>query len=71
MVFGRVVIDRIVIFPKKDFLKFTFVLFFISSGHLSLQKMKQLNMKVSDAKLKTLEHLGLVDLDKKGHVRLL
>ncbi|XP_046876772.1 spindle and kinetochore-associated protein 2 isoform X1 [Hypomesus transpacificus] len=42
-----------------------------NSGHLSLQKMKQLNMKVSDAKLKTLEHLGLVDLDKKGHVRLL
>lgn len=42
-----------------------------NSGPLSLQKMKQLNMKVSDTKLKTLQHLSLIELDKKGHVRLL
>ncbi|XP_029483437.1 spindle and kinetochore-associated protein 2 isoform X1 [Oncorhynchus nerka] len=42
-----------------------------NSGSLSLQKMKQMNMKVSDAKLKTLQHLSLIELDKKGHVRLL
>ncbi|XP_035638020.1 spindle and kinetochore-associated protein 2 [Oncorhynchus keta] len=42
-----------------------------NSGALSLQKMKQMNMKVSDAKLKTLQHLSLIELDKKGHVRLL
>uniref|UniRef100_A0AAY5KBK7 Protein FAM33A n=1 Tax=Esox lucius TaxID=8010 RepID=A0AAY5KBK7_ESOLU len=40
-------------------------------GALSLQKMKQMNMKVSEAKLKTLQHLSLIELDKKGHVRLL
>ncbi|XP_071029265.1 SKA complex subunit 2 [Oncorhynchus clarkii lewisi] len=42
-----------------------------NSGALSFQKMKQMNMKVSDAKLKTLQHLSLIELDKKGHVRLL
>ncbi|XP_029546879.1 SKA complex subunit 2 [Salmo trutta] len=42
-----------------------------NSGALSLPKMKQMNMKVSDAKLKTLQHLSLIELDKKGHVRLL
>uniref|UniRef100_UPI003AAF9899 SKA complex subunit 2 n=1 Tax=Centroberyx gerrardi TaxID=166262 RepID=UPI003AAF9899 len=42
-----------------------------SSGSLSLQKMKQLNMKVSDAKLKILQHLSLVELDKEGNIRLL
>ncbi|XP_038565262.1 spindle and kinetochore-associated protein 2-like isoform X2 [Micropterus salmoides] len=41
-----------------------------SSGSLSIQKMKQLKMKVSEAKLKVLQHLSLVELDKKGHVRL-
>lgn len=40
------------------------------SGSLSVQKMKQLKMKVSDAKLKVLQHLSLVELDRKGHVRL-
>ncbi|KAA8586361.1 hypothetical protein FQN60_000197 [Etheostoma spectabile] len=41
-----------------------------NSGSLSVQKMKQLKMKVSDAKLKVLQHLSLVELDRKGHVRL-
>uniref|UniRef100_A0A4W5RP66 Protein FAM33A n=1 Tax=Hucho hucho TaxID=62062 RepID=A0A4W5RP66_9TELE len=41
-----------------------------NSGGLSLQKMKQMNMKVSDAKLKTLQHLSVIELDKKGHVCL-
>ncbi|XP_035770704.1 spindle and kinetochore-associated protein 2 [Neolamprologus brichardi] len=39
-------------------------------GSLSVQKMKQLKMNVSDAKLKVLQHLSLVELDSKGHVRL-
>ncbi|KAK9536073.1 hypothetical protein VZT92_005885 [Zoarces viviparus] len=39
-------------------------------GSLSEQKMKQLKMKGSDAKLKVLQHLSLVELDRKGHVRL-
>lgn len=42
----------------------------LCSGSLSIQKMKQLKMKVSEAKLKVLQHLSLVELDKKGHVRL-
>ncbi|KAK1882434.1 Spindle and kinetochore-associated protein 2 [Dissostichus eleginoides] len=37
---------------------------------LSVQKMKQMKMKVSDAKLKALQQLSLVELDRKGHVRL-
>ncbi|KAM4545553.1 SKA complex subunit 2 [Odontesthes bonariensis] len=41
-----------------------------SSGSLSLQKMKQLKLKVSEAKLKVLQHLGLVELDRRGQVRL-
>ncbi|XP_035522065.1 spindle and kinetochore-associated protein 2 [Morone saxatilis] len=41
-----------------------------NSSFLSVQKMKQLKMKVSDAKLKVLQHLSLVALDRKGHVRL-
>ncbi|XP_028451172.1 SKA complex subunit 2 isoform X2 [Perca flavescens] len=41
-----------------------------NSGSLSVQKMKQLKMKGSDAKLKVLQHLSLVELDRKGHVRL-
>ncbi|XP_033504473.1 SKA complex subunit 2 isoform X5 [Epinephelus lanceolatus] len=41
------------------------------SGSLSMQKIKQLKMKVSDTKLKVLQHLSLVELDKKGHVRLI
>ncbi|XP_032388996.1 SKA complex subunit 2 isoform X2 [Etheostoma spectabile] len=40
------------------------------NSSLSVQKMKQLKMKVSDAKLKVLQHLSLVELDRKGHVRL-
>lgn len=39
-------------------------------GSLSVQKMKQLKMNVSDAKLKVLQQLSLVELDSKGHVRL-
>ncbi|KAM6970093.1 SKA complex subunit 2 [Aplochiton taeniatus] len=42
-----------------------------ANSSVSLQKMKQLNMKGSDAKLKTLQHLSLIEFDKKGHVRLL
>ncbi|KAJ7997014.1 hypothetical protein DPEC_G00224520 [Dallia pectoralis] len=42
-----------------------------NSGALSVQKMKQMNIKVSEVKLKTLQHLSLIELDKKGHVRLL
>lgn len=45
-------------------------LLFLCSGFLSVQKMKQLKMKVSDAKLKVLQHLSLVELDRKGHIRL-
>ncbi|XP_040007272.1 spindle and kinetochore-associated protein 2 [Xiphias gladius] len=41
-----------------------------NSGSLSVQKMKHLKMKVSNAKLKVLQHLSLVELDRKGHVRL-
>ncbi|XP_051793660.1 TIP41-like protein isoform X4 [Acanthochromis polyacanthus] len=41
------------------------------SGSLSLQKMKQLKMKPSDAKLKILQHLSLVELDRKGLLRLI
>ncbi|XP_051242413.1 TIP41-like protein isoform X2 [Dicentrarchus labrax] len=41
-----------------------------NSSSLSVQKMKQLKMNVSDAKLKVLQHLSLVALDRKGHVRL-
>ncbi|KAI5614353.1 spindle and kinetochore-associated protein 2 [Silurus asotus] len=37
---------------------------------LSLQKMKKLNMKVSEAAIKTLQHLGLVELNKKDCVSL-
>ncbi|XP_029923957.1 TIP41-like protein isoform X3 [Myripristis murdjan] len=40
------------------------------SGSLSVQKMKQLNMSVSEAKLKTLQHLALLTLDRKGCVHL-
>ncbi|XP_030601616.1 SKA complex subunit 2 isoform X2 [Archocentrus centrarchus] len=39
-------------------------------GSLSVQKMQQLKMNVSDAKLKILQHLSVVELDRKGHVRL-
>ncbi|XP_059207304.1 spindle and kinetochore-associated protein 2 [Centropristis striata] len=41
-----------------------------NSGSISVQKMKQLKMKVSDAKLKVLQHLSLVEQDKRGNVRL-
>ncbi|KAI5100116.1 spindle and kinetochore-associated protein 2 [Silurus meridionalis] len=37
---------------------------------LSLQKMKKLNMKVSEAAIKTLQHLGLVELNKKDCISL-
>ncbi|XP_068456825.1 spindle and kinetochore-associated protein 2 [Clinocottus analis] len=39
-------------------------------GSLSVQKMKQLKMKVSDAKLKVLQQLSLVELDREGFVSL-
>uniref|UniRef100_A0A8C2JAG4 Protein FAM33A n=1 Tax=Cyprinus carpio TaxID=7962 RepID=A0A8C2JAG4_CYPCA len=38
---------------------------------ISTQRMKKLNMKVSDSALKTLQHLKIVELDKKGLVSLL
>ncbi|XP_062870001.1 spindle and kinetochore-associated protein 2 isoform X2 [Trichomycterus rosablanca] len=41
-----------------------------SRAALSLQKMKKLNMKPSDSALRTLQHLSLIQLDKKGHVTL-
>ncbi|KAI3373384.1 hypothetical protein L3Q82_021934 [Scortum barcoo] len=41
-----------------------------NSGSLSVQKMKHLKLKVSDGKLKVLQHLSLVKLDKKGHISL-
>ncbi|KAG7322737.1 hypothetical protein KOW79_014083 [Hemibagrus wyckioides] len=37
---------------------------------LSLQKMRKSNMRVSEAAIKTLQHLGLIKLDKKGSVSL-
>ncbi|KTF77569.1 hypothetical protein cypCar_00009996 [Cyprinus carpio] len=40
-------------------------------GPISTQRMKKLNMKVSDSALKTLQHLKLIELDKKGLVSLL
>ncbi|KAM6907134.1 SKA complex subunit 2 [Xenentodon cancila] len=41
-----------------------------SSESVSVQKMKQLKMKVSDAKLKVLLQLRLVELDRRGHIHL-
>uniref|UniRef100_A0A3P8T086 Protein FAM33A n=1 Tax=Amphiprion percula TaxID=161767 RepID=A0A3P8T086_AMPPE len=41
-----------------------------NSGSLSLHEMKQLKMKPSDAKLKILQHLSLVELDRKGLLRM-
>lgn len=40
-------------------------------GPISSQRMKKLNMIVSDSALKTLKHLKLIELDKKGLVSLL
>ncbi|XP_026075750.1 spindle and kinetochore-associated protein 2-like isoform X2 [Carassius auratus] len=40
-------------------------------GPISTQRMKKLKMKVSDSALKTLQHLKLIELDKKGLVSLL
>uniref|UniRef100_A0A8C2G4Y7 Protein FAM33A n=1 Tax=Cyprinus carpio TaxID=7962 RepID=A0A8C2G4Y7_CYPCA len=40
-------------------------------GPISTQRMKKLNMKVSDSALKSLQHLKLIELDKKGLVSLL
>ncbi|XP_017290597.1 spindle and kinetochore-associated protein 2 [Kryptolebias marmoratus] len=37
---------------------------------LTVQRMKQLKLKVSDVKLRVLQHIGVVDLDRKGQVRL-
>ncbi|XP_013875799.1 SKA complex subunit 2 [Austrofundulus limnaeus] len=37
---------------------------------LTIQRMKQLKLKVSDIKLRVLQHMGLMDLDRKGQVRL-
>ncbi|XP_036450748.1 spindle and kinetochore-associated protein 2 isoform X1 [Colossoma macropomum] len=37
---------------------------------LSSHRMKKLNMKVSDAAVKTLQHLSLIEVDKKGNVSL-
>lgn len=40
-------------------------------GPISTQRMKKLNMKVSDSAMKTLQHLKLIELDKKGLVTLM
>ncbi|XP_059401265.1 spindle and kinetochore-associated protein 2-like [Carassius carassius] len=37
-------------------------------GPISTQRRKKLKMKVSDSALKTLQHLKLIELDKKGLV---
>ncbi|XP_076875609.1 SKA complex subunit 2 [Brachyhypopomus gauderio] len=39
-------------------------------GPLSLQKMKKLNMKFSDAAVKMLQHLSLIKVDKQGLISL-
>ncbi|KAI1903490.1 hypothetical protein AGOR_G00027730 [Albula goreensis] len=41
-----------------------------NSRPLSLQQMKKMNVKANDAMLKTLKHLSVIDLDKKGHACL-
>uniref|UniRef100_A0A3B3SUF8 Protein FAM33A n=1 Tax=Paramormyrops kingsleyae TaxID=1676925 RepID=A0A3B3SUF8_9TELE len=41
-----------------------------NSGTLNSMQMKKMNMKLSEAKLKTLKHLSLIEVDKKGCVRL-
>ncbi|XP_042287166.1 spindle and kinetochore-associated protein 2 isoform X3 [Thunnus albacares] len=41
-----------------------------NSGSLSVQKMKQMKMKVTDAKLMVLQHLSVVEPDRKGHFHL-
>ncbi|XP_058854255.1 spindle and kinetochore-associated protein 2-like isoform X4 [Acipenser ruthenus] len=40
------------------------------SAALSVLQMNKMNMKPSDTKLKILKHLSLIELDRKGHVRL-
>ncbi|KAJ8342913.1 hypothetical protein SKAU_G00328410 [Synaphobranchus kaupii] len=42
-----------------------------NSRPLSLQQMKKLNMKVNDTMLKTLKHLSVIELDKKGLAHLI
>ncbi|XP_029704711.1 spindle and kinetochore-associated protein 2-like [Takifugu rubripes] len=42
-----------------------------NNSSLSMQKMKQLKLNMSEAKLKVLQHLTLIEIDKKGSVRLL
>ncbi|XP_018597382.1 SKA complex subunit 2 [Scleropages formosus] len=41
-----------------------------NSGTLNMLQMKKMNMKVNDAMLKTLKHLSLIEMDKKGNVHL-
>ncbi|KAG9351865.1 hypothetical protein JZ751_023116 [Albula glossodonta] len=41
-----------------------------NSRPLSLQQMKKMNVKANDTMLKTLKHLSVIDLDKKGHACL-
>ncbi|KAL6472082.1 hypothetical protein MHYP_G00182700 [Metynnis hypsauchen] len=41
-----------------------------SRAPLTSHRMKKLDMKVSDAAVKTLQHLSLVEVDKKGNVSL-
>ncbi|XP_067864573.1 spindle and kinetochore-associated protein 2 isoform X2 [Heptranchias perlo] len=41
-----------------------------NSSALSVMQMNKLNMKATEAKLKTLKALEVLQLDKKGHVRL-
>lgn len=41
-----------------------------NNSSLTVQKMKQMKMKVSDTNLKVLQHLSIVELDRRGNVRL-
>ncbi|XP_043910210.1 spindle and kinetochore-associated protein 2 [Protopterus annectens] len=37
---------------------------------LSVMQMSKMSMKVTDAKIKILKHLSIIELNKKGHIRL-
>ncbi|XP_005986852.1 spindle and kinetochore-associated protein 2 isoform X2 [Latimeria chalumnae] len=41
-----------------------------NSAALSVMQMTKMNMKPTDAKLKTLKHLSIIELDKKGYVKI-
>lgn len=45
-------------------------LFLFYSAALSLSQMNKMNMKATDSRIKILEELGIVELDKQGNVKL-